>query len=72
MLLFFSQRVVKMSSPNLNNIIILGSILIYIWVAVSGIDNTLVSDAWFYVMCQVCLLKIKLRVFVSFFFFHCV
>ena len=42
-----------MSSPNLNNIIIAGSMLIYSWVAVSGIDNTLVSDWAFTLSCQV-------------------
>ena len=44
-----------MSSPNLNNVIITGSIVIYSWVAVSGIDNTLVSDWLFFLACQVSL-----------------
>ncbi|XP_072022904.1 gamma-aminobutyric acid type B receptor subunit 1-like [Amphiura filiformis] len=50
---FRQQKNVKMSSPNLNNVIIAGSMLIYSWVGVSGIDNTLVSDWAFSLACQI-------------------
>ncbi|XP_072022901.1 gamma-aminobutyric acid type B receptor subunit 1-like [Amphiura filiformis] len=50
---FRQQKNVKMSSPNLNNVIIAGSMLIYSWVVVSGIDNTLVSDWAFSLACQI-------------------
>ncbi|XP_071791804.1 gamma-aminobutyric acid type B receptor subunit 1-like [Asterias amurensis] len=45
------QRHVKMSSPNLNNLIILGGILVYLFVAVSGLDTNLVSEDTFGVLC---------------------
>ncbi|XP_072030203.1 gamma-aminobutyric acid type B receptor subunit 1-like [Amphiura filiformis] len=50
---FRKQKFVRMSSPNLNNVIIAGSMLIYCWVGVSGIDNTLVSDWTFALACQI-------------------
>ncbi|XP_072030641.1 gamma-aminobutyric acid type B receptor subunit 2-like [Amphiura filiformis] len=48
-----TQRNVKMSSPNLNNIIIVGSILIYASVIVGGLDSNLVSMNIFEIACQV-------------------
>ncbi|XP_072028219.1 gamma-aminobutyric acid type B receptor subunit 2-like [Amphiura filiformis] len=47
------QRNIKMSSPNLNNLIILGSILIYLCVIIGGLDGNIVSIETFVVMCQV-------------------
>ncbi|XP_072016480.1 gamma-aminobutyric acid type B receptor subunit 2-like [Amphiura filiformis] len=46
------QRFVKMSSPNLNNLIILGSILVYATIFVGGVDSNLVSEAVVTQFCQ--------------------
>ena len=51
--MLFLPRHVKMSSPNLNNLIILGGILVYLFVAVSGLDTNLVSEDTFGVLCYV-------------------
>ncbi|XP_072030128.1 gamma-aminobutyric acid type B receptor subunit 2-like [Amphiura filiformis] len=47
------HRIVKMSSPNLNNIIILGIILIFLSVLAGGFDSRLVSRNIQQVACQV-------------------
>ncbi|XP_077992097.1 gamma-aminobutyric acid type B receptor subunit 2-like [Glandiceps talaboti] len=47
------QRYVKMSSPNLNNIIILGTILVYSAVFFFGLDNQLVDPYVFEIICQI-------------------
>ncbi len=46
-------RHVKMSSPNLNNLILIGCILVYLSVIINGIDTNLVSIHTMSVMCQV-------------------
>ncbi|XP_072016482.1 gamma-aminobutyric acid type B receptor subunit 2-like [Amphiura filiformis] len=51
------QRFVKMSSPNLNNLIILGSVLVYATIFVGGLDSNLVSLA---VEAQLCQLRVWL------------
>ncbi|XP_072016477.1 gamma-aminobutyric acid type B receptor subunit 2-like [Amphiura filiformis] len=51
------QRFVKMSSPNLNNLIILGSVLVYATIFVGGVDSNLVSEA---VVTQFCQLRVWL------------
>ncbi|XP_072016479.1 gamma-aminobutyric acid type B receptor subunit 1-like [Amphiura filiformis] len=53
-----NQRFVKMSSPNLNNLIILGSILVYATIFVGGVDSNLVSEA---VVTQFCQLRVWLQ-----------
>ena len=42
-----------MSSPNLNNLIILGSIFVYLGVFAGGLDETLVSIEGQAIACQV-------------------
>ena len=42
-----------MSSPNLNNLILLGAIFIYGSIFISGLDSTLVSDDVEVIACQV-------------------
>ncbi|XP_072018246.1 gamma-aminobutyric acid type B receptor subunit 2-like [Amphiura filiformis] len=51
------KRFVKMSSPNLNNLIILGSVLVYATIFVGGLDSNLVSVA---VEAQFCQLRVWL------------
>ncbi|XP_072016481.1 gamma-aminobutyric acid type B receptor subunit 2-like [Amphiura filiformis] len=51
------KRFVKMSSPNLNNLIILGSVLVYATIFVGGLDSNLVSLA---VEAQFCQLRVWL------------
>ncbi|XP_038071683.1 uncharacterized protein LOC119740441 [Patiria miniata] len=47
------QKHVKMSSPNLNNLIILGAVLVYLFVIVSGLDTNIISQEIFEIMCYV-------------------
>ncbi|XP_022091351.1 uncharacterized protein LOC110979652 isoform X2 [Acanthaster planci] len=47
------QRHVKMSSPNLNNLIILGAVLVYLFVVISGLDTNIISEDLFEIMCYV-------------------
>ncbi|XP_006822137.1 gamma-aminobutyric acid type B receptor subunit 2-like, partial [Saccoglossus kowalevskii] len=47
------QRYVKMSSPYLNNIILMGSILVYIAIFSFGLDNNWVGPEFFHILCQV-------------------
>ncbi|XP_072030704.1 gamma-aminobutyric acid type B receptor subunit 1-like [Amphiura filiformis] len=47
------QRFVKMSSPNLNNTIILGSILIYFSIIAGGLDSGIVDSTIQLIACQV-------------------
>ncbi|XP_070577493.1 gamma-aminobutyric acid type B receptor subunit 2-like [Ptychodera flava] len=47
------QRYVKMSSPNLNNIIILGSIFVYAAVFLYGLDSSFVGPGTFETNCQI-------------------
>ena len=42
-----------MSSPNLNNLIIIGAVLVYMFVVVSGLDANLVSEEVVGVLCHV-------------------
>ena len=42
-----------MSSPYLNNLIIIGSILIYIWVILYGLDTKLIRSEKLEIICQV-------------------
>ncbi|XP_033627262.1 uncharacterized protein LOC117290084 [Asterias rubens] len=46
-------RIVRMSSPNLNNIILIGTSLVYASVVIFGIDENLVDDELFLVFCHV-------------------
>ncbi|XP_072030368.1 gamma-aminobutyric acid type B receptor subunit 1-like [Amphiura filiformis] len=48
-----TQKTVKMSSPYLNNIIIIGSILIYASVIISGLDSNVISINTFAATCQI-------------------
>ncbi|XP_072045198.1 gamma-aminobutyric acid type B receptor subunit 2-like [Amphiura filiformis] len=50
---FKDQRTIKMSSPYLNNLIILGGILIYFWVVTFGLDTHLLSKEAFKVICHI-------------------
>ena len=42
-----------MSSPNMNNLIILGSILVYAAVLIGGMDSNLLSETIEAIFCQV-------------------
>nr|XP_006824877.1 PREDICTED: gamma-aminobutyric acid type B receptor subunit 2-like [Saccoglossus kowalevskii] len=49
-----NERLIKMSSPNLNNVIIIGCVLIYVMVSLLGIDrNILHYDSQLEVLCQI-------------------
>ncbi|XP_019613608.1 PREDICTED: gamma-aminobutyric acid type B receptor subunit 2-like [Branchiostoma belcheri] len=48
-----NQRFVKMSSPYLNTLIIVGCILIYLFVCLLGLDGALISETTFEVLCTV-------------------
>jgi gamma-aminobutyric acid type B receptor len=50
---------IRMSSPNLNNLIIVGSILVYVSVYVLGIDTRQVSEDAFAVVCYVSLVRVQ-------------
>ena len=49
----FSARVVRMSSPMINNVIILGCFFCYVFVFLLGIDSRLVDDHVFGILCHV-------------------
>ena len=46
-------RYIKMSSPNLNNAIILGGVLSYLSVILFGLDGNLISNGY-EIVCAVC------------------
>ncbi|CAH1249663.1 GABBR2 [Branchiostoma lanceolatum] len=48
-----NQRFVKMSSPYLNTLIIVGCIFIYLFVCLLGLDGALISETTFEVLCTV-------------------
>ncbi|KFD49367.1 hypothetical protein M513_09730 [Trichuris suis] len=48
---FRNHRFIKMSSPYVNNLIILGSIVTYCSVILLGIDTRIVSEQWFSMVC---------------------
>ncbi len=48
------HRFVKMSSPNLNNIIVLGDIFVFLSVLAGGIDGRIVDGNIQTTACQVC------------------
>ena len=50
---FWIYRFVKMSSPNLNNLIITGGVLVYCSVFISGLDTGLVDAGVKAIFCQV-------------------
>ncbi|XP_071510584.1 gamma-aminobutyric acid type B receptor subunit 2-like [Diadema antillarum] len=41
---FRDQKFVKLSSPNLNNLIILGSVMAYAWIFVYGLDKNIIGS----------------------------
>lgn len=47
----FTFRFIKMSSPNMNNMIIVGSFLTYTSVILLGLDTRVLSDRGFEIMC---------------------
>lgn len=47
----YLSRQIKMSSPNMNNLIIIGCILTYISVILLGLDSNLISEAAFPYIC---------------------
>lgn len=51
---FYNCRFIKLSSPNLNNFVVVGCVLVYIAVILLGVDHgTLLSDDHFPVICSV-------------------
>ena len=59
---FTILRFVKLSSPYLNNLIILGSFLIYIGIYLGGLDSNLVSEESQALACQVMPSKKKIYI----------
>lgn len=55
LLLFRSYllRIIKMSSPNLNNVIVAGFMLAYVCVIVIGLDLPLITKGFLRTMCEV-------------------
>lgn len=53
-------RQIKMSSPNLNNLIIVGCLLCYSSVIILGLDSSLTSEPAFRYICTVKVLSCKL------------
>ncbi len=51
--LLFSSRLIKMSSPYMNNLIILGGMLSYASIFLFGLDGGFVSDKEFETLCTV-------------------
>ena len=49
----FSPRVVRMSSPMINNVVLLGCFFCYVFVFLLGIDARFVDDHVFGVICNV-------------------
>lgn len=49
---FRNQRYIKMSSPYLNNLIIIGCILTYLSVIILGLDSSLTSEQNFAIICR--------------------
>jgi hypothetical protein len=49
----FSFRYIKMSSPNMNNLIILGCVLAYTSVFLLGADGGLVPPEYYAILCSV-------------------
>ncbi|XP_041469544.1 uncharacterized protein LOC121419238 isoform X1 [Lytechinus variegatus] len=47
-----NQKFVKLSSPNLNNLIILGSVMVYSWIFLYGLDGNLVGSQTHQAVCQ--------------------
>ncbi|XP_033631428.1 gamma-aminobutyric acid type B receptor subunit 2-like [Asterias rubens] len=47
-----NERLIKMSSPNLNDLIIVGCIMIYVTAILLGVDARLLSDSQLKIMCQ--------------------
>lgn len=56
-ILFIPCRYIKLSSPNLNNVILLGGILMYITVFLYGFDGRLSPLSYTYV-CRVSIVKL--------------
>ncbi|XP_003368590.1 gamma-aminobutyric acid type B receptor subunit 2 [Trichinella spiralis] len=56
---FRNHKFIKMSSPNVNNLIILGSIMTYCSVILLGIDTNMVSELDYSRMCTVRIRKPK-------------
>ncbi|XP_033106895.1 gamma-aminobutyric acid type B receptor subunit 2-like [Anneissia japonica] len=52
-IIYRNERLIKMSSPNMNNVIIFGCILCYITTVVYGLDSLHLSDSNLRIMCQV-------------------
>ena len=50
---YFLCRVVRMSSPMINNVIILGCFFCYVFVFLLGIDSRFVDDHVFGILCNV-------------------
>lgn len=51
--IIFSSRLIKMSSPYMNNLIILGGMLSYASIFLFGLDGGFVSDKEFETLCTV-------------------
>ncbi|XP_048116405.1 gamma-aminobutyric acid type B receptor subunit 2-like [Alosa alosa] len=47
------HRIIQMSSPFINNIIILGGMLSYSFVIIFGLDGSLISDGSFEILCKI-------------------
>ena len=47
------DRYIKMSSPNMNNVILLGAILTFTSIIFGGTDSSLLDDTAHLIMCKV-------------------
>ncbi|XP_070553587.1 gamma-aminobutyric acid type B receptor subunit 1-like isoform X2 [Ptychodera flava] len=56
-----NTKYIKLSSPNLNNLVIIGSILVYICLILLGMNSTIVSDN--YVLSIICTMLKESRLF---------
>ena len=50
----FPDRVIRMSSPSINNVVLVGSCFSYVFVFLLGIDSRFVDDHVLEILCNVC------------------
>ncbi|XP_071808994.1 gamma-aminobutyric acid type B receptor subunit 2-like [Asterias amurensis] len=61
-----NQRAVKISSPQINNLIVLGCLLLYSSVFVSGVDTHAFSDTVFLILCHLKVVLVCVGISLSF------
>lgn len=53
-ILYYTFRIIKMSSPRLNNVIVVGCMMTYFSVILFGLDGGLISTEQYGKVCIVC------------------